>query len=138
MLDRNVLLLAAEGWDMPDLPHWLFQYSKLTRLQTLGELRDLLRNGEYDALFCAESLRSETWRTVVAEVHKLSPGLPVIIVSRNGGEKEWLEVLAAGAFDLLVPPYGQRQVLSLLEHAASSRMAKDWQKVPPPSAAKAC
>ena len=35
----------------------------------------------------------------------LDPDLPVIIICRLGGEKEWAGVLESGAFDLLVAPY---------------------------------
>jgi DNA-binding NtrC family response regulator len=56
--------------------------------------------------------------------------LPVILLSRIGGESEWLEVIEMGAFDLLVPPYDESYVLSLIEHAAASRLARQWHPLP--------
>ena len=55
------------------------------------------------------------------KVEKPHLRIPVIVLSRCGGEKQWVEVLQAGAFDLLVPPYNSYQILAVLEHALASR-----------------
>jgi DNA-binding NtrC family response regulator len=70
------------------------------------------------------SLRSE----VLEQVQEKCPSLPVIIFCRMGSEKEWVEVLEAGGFDLLVPPYRKSTVLSVLEHAVASYEARraEW------------
>jgi FixJ family two-component response regulator len=46
--------------------------------------------------------------------------IPLVVLSRCGCEKEWIEVLEAGAFDFLVPPYTSSQILAVLEHALTS------------------
>ena len=55
------------------------------------------------------------------EVQHRDPDLPVIVLSRTAGEHEWVAVLEAGAFDLLVPPYRQQALLAVLEQASASR-----------------
>jgi DNA-binding NtrC family response regulator len=56
-------------------------------------------------------------------IQESHPGLPVIVLSSSPENREWDEVLEAGAFDLLVPPYDERAVLAVLEQASSSREA---------------
>ena len=58
------------------------------------------------------------------DLRKPDPDLPVIVVSRTGEEKEWIEVIEVGAFDLLVPPYCERTVLPVPIQAAVSREAR--------------
>ena len=88
------------------------------------EMSEQLERASYDALFCARSLSMGNWREVLEEVWQFYPHLPVIIVSRTADEQEWLEVLEAGALDLLSPPYHQRVLQSVLEHAMVSHDAR--------------
>lgn len=122
----NVLLLAGDEREAMHLQQLLSPYARLTCAPTLAALGQLLKNGAYDALFCAEPPRPETWNEVIREVHKHHPDLPVIILSRTGAEREWREVLEAGAFDLLAPPYQERTLVAVLEQAVASRQARGW------------
>ena len=122
----KVLLLAGDEREAMNLQQLLFPYVSLTCSPTLAVLGNLLKNGAYDALFCMESPRPETWNDVIREVHQYHPDLPVIILSRTGDEREWQEVLDAGAFDLLAPPYQGRTLVAVLEQAVASRQAWGW------------
>ncbi|MFH1738237.1 MAG: response regulator [bacterium] len=122
----NVLLLAGDEGEAMHLHQLLSPYVSLTCSQTLAALEQLLKNGAYDVLFYVESQPSETWNDVIQEVHKYSPDLPVIILSRTGDEQEWRDVLEAGAFDLLAPPYLERTLVAVLEQAVTSRQARGW------------
>ena len=97
----NVLLLTSDAGEAAELQRLLSRYVVLTCAGTLGELLELLENGRYDALFCAWSFDSGTWNEALQEVQKRYPGIPLIVLSPCGAEHEWLEVLDAGAFDLL-------------------------------------
>jgi FixJ family two-component response regulator len=57
-------------------------------------------------------------------VQHTCPDLPVVIYSRTGGETEWVKVLDAGGFDLLVAPYQKCSVLPVLEQAVNSYKAR--------------
>jgi len=81
----------------------------------------VLEDGDYIALFCAWTSHFGTWREAVREVLKRFPELPIIVVYHAADEKAWVDVLNAGAFDLLAPPYSERMVLALLEQAVLSR-----------------
>jgi len=50
-------------------------------------------------------------------------------VYRAGGEREWREVLEAGAFDLLTAPYCESAVLAVLAHALATRDGRSSRSV---------
>lgn len=122
----NVLLLATDEWEAAELQGLLSPYVTLTCVQDLVECLDFLEKRPYDAVFCAWSFRSGTWNDVLKEIRERYLDLPVIILSRIAAEREWLDVLDAGAFDLLSPPYQERTLVAVLEHAAASRQARAW------------
>ena len=61
------------------------------------------------------------WKDVVRELHRRRVPFPVLVVDRCGDEAEWVEVLEAGAFDLLVAPFTKDLVVTAIEQAASSQ-----------------
>jgi FixJ family two-component response regulator len=74
----------------------------------------------YAAVFCNWDCADGTWRDVLSKLKELNLQTPLVVLSRCGCEKEWVEVLEAGAFDFLVPPYTSAQILAVLEHAIAS------------------
>ena len=122
----NVLLLTSDAREAAELQRLLSRYVVLTCAGTLEELLELLENGRYDALFCAWSFDSGTWKEALQEVQKRYPGIPLIVLSPCGAEREWLEVLDAGAFDLLAMPYQERMFLAVIEQAGASGQARTW------------
>lgn len=52
------------------------------------------------------------------------PDLPMVVLSRTGGEPQWFEVLVGGAIDLLVPPYTEHDLLPAVEYAVASYEAR--------------
>ena len=127
----NVVLLSTDKSETAVLQQILREHVMLTAAGNLRELRFHLENNDYDALFCAWSFHSGTWHDALEEVRKWHPDLPVIILSRIAEEKEWVQVLEAGAFDLLVPPYQERMVLAVLEQASASREARVSRSISP-------
>jgi DNA-binding NtrC family response regulator len=83
-----------------------------------------VERGSYDVVLCPWDLRGASWRTVLEHVRSRQPERPLIVFCHCGGEQEWIQVLGAGAFDLLCPPYNEDQVMALIEHAAASRYAR--------------
>ncbi len=119
----KVLLLSNDGMETAVLEQLLSDHVVLTPVNNLSELISLLGDNDYDALFCAWSFHTGTWNDALEEVREIHPDLPVIILSSSAEEREWLRVLDAGAFDLLVPPYQERSLLAVLEQASASREA---------------
>ena len=122
----NVLLFVCDPEERTFLQELLRPHAELTWVCDFQQLTERLRQARYDALFCKTPLCTGSWREVIQQVRLQFPNLPVIILSRTAGEREWLDVLEAGAFDLLAPPYLQRSLLSVLEHAVASHEACVW------------
>ena len=123
----RVLLLTTDEPEAAQLNALLSEYVTLARAHDLRELGTLLETGQYDALFCDWSFYSVAWDEVLQEVRERYPDLPVIILSRTVAERQWLEVMDAGAFDLLAPPYREHNLLAALQQATASRKARSWQ-----------
>jgi len=119
----KVLVLMCDADERAILQNVLELHTDPTCVCTPQEMSEQLERASYDALFCARSLFMGIWREVLEEVRQFYPHLPVIIVSRTADEREWLEILEAGAFDLLTPPYHQRALLYVLAHAMVSHDA---------------
>ena len=123
----RILLLTTDEGEAAELNALLSEYVTLGWAHDLRELGRLLGTGQYDALFCDWPFYSEAWNDVLRVVQEQYPDLPVIVLSRTAAEREWLQVIEAGAFDLLAPPYRERNFLAVLEQAAASRQARSWQ-----------
>jgi DNA-binding NtrC family response regulator len=119
--DAAVLFVNGEPAEALGFERILGEHMVLKRVQDLAELQaDLPDGNHYDAVLCGWSFRKGDWKDALGYVLQRSPDLPVIVFSRMGTEREWVEVLGAGAFDLLAAPYGERSVLAALEHAVAS------------------
>lgn len=120
----NVLLLVCDEAVRAILQRLLGPHAELTWVCNEQEMTQRLEQASYDALFCADSLCIGSWQGALEKVQLLYPNLPVIILSGTAGEREWVEVLEAGAFDLLGPPYYERILLAVLEQALDSHEAR--------------
>jgi len=120
----RVLLLTNDEQQARSLEELLREHIILTQAKSLPDLRELLRTRQFDTLFCDWAFYIGQWQHLLQDIQKHDPVLPVIVLSRTGGEKEWVEVIEAGGFDLLVPPYCERMVLSVLIQATASREAR--------------
>ena len=116
----KVLLITSDPAETEVLERILKDHVILRSGANLMELQALLEETKYDAVFCGWSFHRGTWYDAVDRILNHTPDLPIVIFCRTAGEREWVEVLKAGAFDLLVPPYGELAVLSVLEQAVSS------------------
>ena len=74
----------------------------------------------FDAFLCEWCYQEGTWKEAVEAIRRQAPELPVIVVCRTGGESEWIEVLQAGAFDMISAPFSDEEVLSALMRAVAS------------------
>jgi DNA-binding NtrC family response regulator len=120
---RNVLLLT-EGKDVASLLKALPEHANVTEVSSLSHLASLLSLGDYDVLFCGSEIPGGTWHDALGEVQQRACEIPVVVVARLGGEKQWVEVLGQGAFDMIAAPYQLQGILYLLEHAAASKQAR--------------
>ncbi len=121
---RKILLLAGSDPGTDLLREILVEHADVSGASDIPEMLSLLADDACDVLFCDWRFAMGTWRDVVEGIQNYYPELPVIVVCRTAGEREWREVLDEGAFDLLTEPYNERVVLALLEHALATRDAR--------------
>ena len=131
MRQPKVLLLSTDQTEDARLQHILSEHVALRKVGDLLELRRALKDENYNAMFCEWYFHGGTWDDALEEIEEQCPDLPVIVFSRTAGELEWIEVLKAGGFDMLVPPYEPTTVLSVLAHASASHDGRISRKVTP-------
>ena len=125
MFPANILLLSSDETETRRWIDILQEHVVLTKVRDRAELRNALEGGDFDALLCAWSYYERTWNDVLKTVQEIRPDLPVILFSRVGGEREWVQAIEAGAFDLLSAPYYWKStVLPVLEQAVDSCEAR--------------
>jgi DNA-binding NtrC family response regulator len=61
------------------------------------------------------------WRGVLQIVAQASVNIEVVVCSRLGDHKLWIDVLEQGAYDVLVEPYDCEEVRRIVESAADKR-----------------
>jgi len=61
------------------------------------------------------------WRGVLQIVAQAGANIEVVVCSRLGDQKLWLDVLEQGAYDVLVEPYDCEEVRRIVESAADKR-----------------
>ena len=131
MQHPKVLLLSTDETESTSMQQTLSEHVVLRKVGNLLEFESELKGTNYDAVLCGWSFHKGTWNDALQQVRKRKPDLPVIIFCRSGGEQEWVEVLEAGGFDLLVSPYQKNTVLPVLEHAVASHDARQFHQVSP-------
>lgn len=98
----------------------LAQFASVTRVFAVPKSLPTKEEEAYDIVFCDWDCEDGTWRDVLSKLKQLRLRIPLVVLSRCGCEKDWIEVLEAGAFDFLVPPYTSSQLLAVMEHALAS------------------
>ncbi|MBI4458547.1 MAG: hypothetical protein HY648_00635 [Acidobacteria bacterium] len=125
----NVLLLTEDEKEACSLQEVLGDYARLVHARGLLELESRLEEGPCDVLICAWSFYAGFWNGALQEIRQRYPDLPVVILSRTGGEREWVEVLRTGAFDLLAFPWREPTVLAVIEQAVVSHKGRKLHRV---------
>ena len=138
MVSETRVVLAHNGHDdAGSLENALLEITSPRKVTGLAELQALLAEGSCDALFCTWLLHDGTWKDVLRLVQANCLAVPVIVFSRTGSEKEWVEVLEAGAFDLLVAPYQKVAIAAVLDEAIASSEARHKNDLVPVGMGKA-
>ena len=114
------ILFIGSNSDSTDVAEILAKFASVTRVLTVPTALPKEKSEAFDAVFCDWDCADGTWKDVLSKLKELNLQIPFVVLSRCGCEKEWVEVLEAGAFDFLVPPYTSSQILGVLEHALAS------------------
>lgn len=114
----TVLAVSAHEDDHAALRN-IFSHSKwrLRSAQTWSEARASLIMDAASVIVCDHRLPDATWREVLNHLENL-PDKPVLIVtSRTADDQLWGEVLNLGAYDLLLKPFDQQEVVRVVSLA---------------------
>jgi len=127
LAERKILLLSSDQSETDTFKSILSEPLGIRCVGDLLELQSILQDSSYDAVLCGWSFQDGTWNDALGKIQQSCPAMPVIIFCKTGGEREWIEVLDAGAFDLLIAPYQRATVLTVLEHAVAAYQG--WKRV---------
>ena len=124
----KVLLIGDDVVRMVRLREILRRAARVVSVEDLPEALEQLARGEFETVFADWRFHCGTWREAVERLGALYPDLPVVVVSQTEGieegMQEWIEVVGAGAFDLLLSACNETAALMLLEHAVASGEAR--------------
>jgi len=120
-----LLVSAGEETGLKDI---LQRRASVTEAGIIPEMVRELGKREFDVILCEPEFSEGTWREALRELQARRVAAPAIVVSQTSGVdegiEEWADVLAAGAFDLLLAPSREYSVLAMLEHAVASGQAR--------------
>ena len=125
----KVLVLTGDEEEACHLQEILGNYAFLVHAKDVAEVAFRLEEESCDVLFCAWAFYRDFWNGALQGMRDRYPDLPVVVLSRTGSEREWLEVLEAGAFDLLAFPCQKTALLGVVEQAADSHEARRARKL---------
>ncbi|MBN1559180.1 response regulator [candidate division KSB1 bacterium] len=95
-------------------PHVLFLESKGYQVKTLTNAEDaieLLRSEDFDIMLLDEMLHGMDGLTALAELKDISPGLPIIMVTKSEEESLMEEAIGSKIDDYLTKPVNPSQIL---------------------------
>ena len=119
----RVLFLKGRGASYNPAINSLKQVASVESVGTLAGLREAIADRSYEAVFCTVRFPGGRYADALNVIQALRPGTPVIVCSLRGGDREWVQALERGAFDLLVFPFHKNTVVKVLEEAVESRTA---------------
>jgi DNA-binding NtrC family response regulator len=124
----NILLIGDDAARMARLRETLSRAACVAQAEDLPQALKRLAMEDYETVFADWSFHCGTWREALQSIGELYPDLPVIVLGHsddlNPHSRQWQEVVAAGAFDLLPAGHREFEILSLLEHALASAQAR--------------
>lgn len=142
----NVLLLRSPESECASLlEQVVWPYAELTSVTNLSQCVQMLEmqpsSAELEAAYSMPGKKEHCtdfdvvlvecrypggmWKDAVQLIRRKIPEMPVIVVCRTGGEPEWVEVLQAGAFDMISAPFCQHELLATLARAAAVRAERE-------------
>jgi DNA-binding response OmpR family regulator len=119
----KVLLFSSDETEANTLQRVLGKHVNLTPVNDRAELASLLESNTYDAVFWSWSLHTGTWSEALRDVRRMRPNMPVVVLSTAPEERAWIRSLRTGAFDLLVAPLEESQLMAAFEYASGTHQA---------------
>lgn len=123
-MDTNYQILWAD--DEIDLlkPHILFLKAKgydVTPVNSGVEAIDEVNQTSYDIVFLDESMPGMSGLQTLSEIKRVSPDLPVIMITKNEEESIMEEAIGAKISDYLIKPINPKQILLSIKKILDNR-----------------
>ncbi len=81
---------------------------------------DALRKEKFDAVVTDLYMPEIDGMAFLAEVHRLYPGLPVVMITAFGTVDSAVDAIKKGAFDYVTKPFEQSEIVSVVQKAVST------------------
>src|SRR5882724_11701946 len=81
------------------------------------ETSNILARRPTHVVFCEDNLPDGSFREILRLVKATRPESQVVVSSKLGGVDEYIEAMNLGAFDFIVPPYRDADVVSVIDSA---------------------
>lgn len=85
--------------------------------RTLASALALLRRNRIPIVVCDRDENPDAWREILRATKGLSAPPCLIVTSRLADDRQWAELLNAGAFDLLAKPFEKSNVIRIVQSA---------------------
>ena len=87
---------------------------QITLAETIDNALQALVHSSPGLVLLCLPLKNTSSRDAVAAFHSVEPKMPVVVLSSKGGTDETIQVIKAGAFDCLLEPYEEDDLLDVI------------------------
>jgi DNA-binding NtrC family response regulator len=109
---------------------------QVTLVESVDRGLDALGRSDPSLILLCLPLARTTGRDAVAAFHSVAPKMPVVVLSSEGGSDETIEVIKAGAFDCLLEPCPDDDLLDVIAQGLDwSRLMRSPVAITPPRTA---
>jgi DNA-binding NtrC family response regulator len=121
------LLVSAEADQSQGLQRELQRQSvKIRQVRTCTEAKQFIEREEKpDIIFSDASVPDGTWADVLRMARNEKTAAEVVVVSRLPNTKLYIDVMDAGGFDFIAPPFSQAEIAHVVQ-AATVEASKRW------------
>ncbi|HSL16730.1 MAG TPA: sigma-54 dependent transcriptional regulator [Methylomirabilota bacterium] len=113
---NRVLVVRSDPRELNRLEKLLLDHANLqvTLAGSLDSAFEELRRGLPSLVVLGLPLDHTTGQDAVAALRSVEPKMPVVVLSAEGGTDETIQVIKAGAFDCLLEPVADRDLLDVI------------------------
>jgi DNA-binding NtrC family response regulator len=117
--EKPILLIDDEA-DVLHSYKATLQFNKMNNVVLCSESHkamDLVSTSEFSAVVLDLTMPQVTGQEILAKVHQMNPGLPVIVATGSNRIEVAVECMRAGAFDYLTKPIEEARLIASIRHA---------------------